>query len=126
MLTESNTYTKRVIRTIKDQMKQDDLTFNNNPKEPFQLLHIELNLIHSRFATKLNPFITYNFFGILRRMCEIEHIDIVYETAILSRYSIQPRTGHLEQLLYIFHYLDKHDHSWLPIDSRKLNINWNG
>ena len=64
--------------------------------------------------------------GILRWMCEIGRIDIVYETAILSPYSIQPRRGHLEQLSHIFHYLDTHDNSWLPIDSRKLNINWNG
>ena len=32
MLTGSNTYTKRVIETIKDQMKQDRLTFDTNPK----------------------------------------------------------------------------------------------
>ena len=35
MLTGSNTYTKRAIDTIKTQMKQDGLTFTNNPKQPF-------------------------------------------------------------------------------------------
>ena len=44
----------------------------------------------------------------------------------MSRYSIQPRTGRLEKLLYIFHYLDKHNNSWLLINSRKINIKWNG
>ena len=64
--------------------------------------------------------------GILRWLCEFGRVDILYETSILSRYCFQPRTGHLHQLLHVFHYLDKHDSSWLPIDKRTLNIQWNG
>ena len=126
MLTGSNTYTKRAIDTIKTQMKQDGLTFNNNPKQPFSVVAYRAELDSSPFCNDIKSVYYMQLIGILRWMCELGRIDIVYETAILSRYSIQPRTGHLEQLLHIFHYFDKHDNSWLPIDSRKLNINWDG
>ena len=126
MLTGLNIYTKRAIETIKNQIKQDWLTFNNNPKQPFSTVAYRAELDSSPFCYGIKLVYYMQLIGILHWMCEIGRIDIVYETAILSRYSVQPRTGYLEQLLHIFHYFDKHDDSWLPIDSRKLNINWNG
>ena len=111
ILTGSNTYTKRTIETIKNQTKQDGLTFNNNPKQPFSTVAYRTELDSSPFCNDIKSIYYMQLIGILRWMCEIGYIDILYETAILSRYSVQPRTYHLEQLLHIFHYLDKHDNS---------------
>ena len=102
MLTGSNTYTKRAIDTIKTQMKQDGLTFTNNPKQPFSTVAYRAELDSSPFCYDVKSVYYMQLIGILRWMCELGRIDIVYETAILSRYSIQPRTDHLEQLLHIF------------------------
>jgi len=66
-----------------------------------------------------------NLIGVLRRICELGRIDIVYETSVLSQYLAQPRVGHLQQCLNIFYYL-KHrgDRSWLTADPMSFDVNW--
>ena len=126
MITGSNTYTKRAVSTVKDKMKKDGITFNSNPKQPFSNVSYRAELDSSPFCDTQTSVYYMQLIGTLRWMCGLGRIDILYETSILSRYSIQPRTGHFQQLLHIFHYLDKHSISWLPIDTHKLNIDWNG
>ncbi|KAI2511710.1 Reverse transcriptase (RNA-dependent DNA polymerase) [Fragilaria crotonensis] len=46
--------------------------------------------------------------GILRWATEIGRVDILLEVSLLSQYQANPREGHLEQLLHVFGYLNRH------------------
>ena len=46
--------------------------------------------------------------GVLRWATEIGRVDILLEVSLLSQYQANPREGHLEQLLHIFGYLNRH------------------
>ena len=46
-----------------------------------------------------------NLIGVLRWLCKLGRIDIVYEVSVLSQYLAQPRIGHLQQCLNIFYYI---------------------
>ena len=65
-----------------------------------------------------------NLIGILRWVCELGRIDILYEVSILSQYLAQPRIGHLKQALNIFYYLKHHNKSWLVHDPTTFDIEW--
>ncbi len=55
--------------------------------------------------------------GILRWICELGRIDILFPVSRMSRYLVCARTGHLNQLFHIFAYLTKrHDQSTLVFD----------
>jgi len=125
-VTGSNTYTRRAVQSIKDQMAKDGISFNTKPSQPFSHTSYGAELDTSSLCDATSSIYYMQLIGILRWLCELGRVDILYETSILSRYCVQPRTGHLHQLLHVFHYLDKHDSSWLPIDTRTLNIQWNG
>ena len=125
-ITGPNTYTKRAVQSIKDQMTKDGISFNTKPSQPFSHTSYRAELDTSSLCDVTSSIYYIQLIGILRWLCELGRADILYETSILSRYCVQPHTGHLHQLLHVFHYLDKHDSSWLPIDKRTLNIQWNG
>ena len=57
-------------------------------------------------------------------MCELGRVDILHETSILSQYLASPREGHLQQAINIFHYLDKHNRSWLMMDPTRFDVEW--
>ena len=54
--------------------------------------------------------------GMLRWAVEIGRVDILYETAIMSRHMALPRQGHLEQVLHIFGYLKCHKKMRIAFD----------
>eukprot|EP00957_Ditylum_brightwellii_P022381 1688505-Ditylum_brightwellii.AAC.1 len=60
----------------------------------------------------------------MRWMVEIGQVDILAETAVLSKYLAQPRVGQLSQVLQIFNYLKHHKTSWLPMDTGMVNLVW--
>ena len=60
--------------------------------------------------------------GVLRWIVEIGRIDIMFEVTSLSRFLIQPRKGHLEQVYRIFAYLKSHINGWMVFDSKEINI----
>ena len=64
--------------------------------------------------------------GILRWLIELGRIDILLETTQLSSYLASLRIGHLMQAIHIFHYLEMHDSSWMPMDPNKLDIKYKG
>lgn len=55
--------------------------------------------------------------GILRWAVELGHIDIAIEVGMLSTFMCSPREGHLQQVLHMFAYLDKHKRSRVVFDS---------
>jgi hypothetical protein len=54
--------------------------------------------------------------GILRWAVELGRIDIAFCTAIMSKYLIQPRRGHLNEVFHMFAYLKSHDCSLVVLD----------
>ena len=46
--------------------------------------------------------------GMLRWATELGRVDILHELSILSQYQASPREGHLNQLLRIVGFLEKH------------------
>ena len=61
--------------------------------------------------------------GILRWMCEIGRIDILFPVALMSRFLANPREGHLEQVFHIFAFLKAHDRSALLFDDTEPDFN---
>ena len=62
----------------------------------------------------------------LRWLIELGRIDVLLETSQLSTYLAAPRIGHLHQAIHIFHYLYKHDTSWMPMDPKKIILEYKG
>ena len=54
--------------------------------------------------------------GVLRWMCELGRIDILYHVSILSHFLANPREGHLEQVFHIFAYLKRYNKSIMVFD----------
>ena len=46
--------------------------------------------------------------GMLRWATELVRVDVLHEVSLLSQYQASPRQGHIEQVLHIFAFLDKH------------------
>ena len=63
--------------------------------------------------------------GFLRWPVEISIVDIILETAILSKHLSLPREGHLEQVLHIVGYMKRRMKLRLPFDSRYPTTNEN-
>lgn len=65
--------------------------------------------------------ITYyqGLIGILRWIVELGRIDITLPVCLMSSYLANPRAGHLEQVLHIFAYLKKYNHSSLVFDDTR-------
>lgn len=63
-----------------------------------------------------------NIIGILRWLVELGRIDIAYETAVLSTYLSNPRTGHLQQALHIMKYLEIHHSNELTFDPQEYYL----
>ena len=68
-----------------------------------------------------------NLIGVLRWAVELGRVDIHVAVAMLSRYLVQPRQGHLDQVFHLFAYLKRHERSNMvfdetrpPIDERRF------
>ena len=65
-----------------------------------------------------------NLIGVLRWICELGRIDILYKVSVLSQYLSSPRTGHIMEVASIFLYLEYHDRSWMVLDPTQFDIKW--
>ena len=63
--------------------------------------------------------------GMLRWAVEIGRVDILFETAIMSKHMALPREGHLEQLLHIYGYLKQKKKLRIAFDPDQPQINPN-
>ena len=69
---------------------------------------------------ELNPELAnyyQSLIGALRWAVELGRIDIIVEVGMLSRYSVSPRLGHLEQVMHIFTYLKRQSSCTMVFDS---------
>ena len=58
----------------------------------------------------------------MRWAVELDRIDIQFEVAIMSQYSADPRSGHLEALYLIFWYLSKRPLKRLVMDPTTVRM----
>ena len=125
----SKTYVSEALRICDKLMKEHNLTFSstrrNGRDTPFSNNLYRPELDSSNYCSYNCMTVFQNLIGVLRWICELGRIDIVYETSVLSQYLAQPRVGHLQQCLNIFYYL-KHrkDRSWLNADPMSFDVNW--
>ena len=63
--------------------------------------------------------------GILRWAVELGRLDIHFEVAMMSQYQADPRTGHLEALYLIVHYLKKNPFKRIIFDPRTVPVDEN-
>jgi hypothetical protein len=60
--------------------------------------------------------------GILRWIVELGRLDIMVAVALLSRFLVAPREGHLEQEFHIVAYLNYHERSRIVLDERDPTV----
>ncbi len=125
----SSTYVKAAVNNVKERLKHDNLRFDpklSDPKisakQPFSSLSYLPELDTSAFCDDAQATYYQNLIGVLRWIVELGRIDINYEVAVLSRYNAAPRTGHLQQALHIFKYLDIHRDNELAFDPTYLPV----
>jgi hypothetical protein len=119
----SESYVKKVVKNMKAKMAKDGLEFNKKLSDP--AISVPQPLSSVTYRPELDTSVEcseeqvtlyQNIIGILRWVVELGRIDIGYEVSILSRYLVQPRTGHLLQALHVFKYLDIHCKNELAFD----------
>lgn len=125
----SKTYANEAIRTCEKLMKEHDLSYSSTRKNgrdaPFSNHNYRPELDATNYCSFTLMTVYQNLIGVLRWLCELGRIDIVYEVSVLSQYLAQPRIGHLQQCLNIFYYIkNRADRSWLPLDPTNLEVNW--
>ena len=120
----SETYVKKVIANIKKRLESEGLRFNKklsdpavSAPQPFSSVNYRPELDTSVECTLDQVTLYQNIIGVLRWIIELGRIDIAFEVSLLSRYLVQPRTGHLAQALHIIKYLDIHSSNELVFDT---------
>jgi hypothetical protein len=61
--------------------------------------------------------------GVLRWITELGQIDILVAVPMLSRHSVNPRRGHLEQVFHIFAYLKGYERLTMVFDDTLPHFN---
>jgi hypothetical protein len=119
----SETYVKKVVKNMKAKMAKDGLEFNKKLSDPAISVPQPLSSVSYRpeldtsvECTEAQVTLFQNIIGVLRWVVELGRIDIAFEVSILSRYLVQPRTGHLLQAIHVFKYLDIHSKNELAFD----------
>ena len=119
----SEGYVKKVVANIKKKLEKDNGCFDKklsdpsiSTPQPFSSTKYRPELDTSVECSKEQTTLYQNIIGILRWVVELGRIDIAFEVSLLSRYLVQPRTGHLLQALHIVKYLDIHSKNELAFD----------
>ena len=106
----SDTYVKRAISEVERELAAVDKRLTNKAKTPLSAgYRPELDMSPELDARRLNYY--QGLIGVLRWMCELGRVDLLYSTSIMSSYLASPREGHLEQVLHMFAYLKSHSRS---------------
>ena len=91
----SESYVKEAVRVCDDLMKKHGMSYTSSGKHgrksPFNSHEYRAELESSNYCNFDMMTVFQNLIGILRWICELGRIDIVYEVSILSQYLAQPR-----------------------------------
>ena len=124
----SCTYVKEAVRIAEKHMKDNNLIYSSSRRSgrstPFNDSSYRPELDTTDLCDENLVTIYQNLIGVLRWTCELGRVDILHEVSLLSQYLAQPRVGHLQQAVNIFHYLKYHDRSWMVMDPTSFDINW--
>jgi hypothetical protein len=119
-----NDYVKAAIQTVRDLLAEEDRELKNGNRRHKGPLppnyKPELETTDECDAHHIS--IYQQLIGILRWAVELGRIDIQIEVALMSQYQAAPRTGHLEALYLIFHYLSKNVKRRMVMDPRTNEI----
>ena len=123
----ANSYVKEAIRNVKLQVAKHKLQYPKSKREaqlPFSnsTYRPELDQTDNCNPEQLHLF--QNLIGVLRWICELGRVDILYEVSVLSQYLASPRIGHVMEAISIFYYLEAHNRTWMPLEPSKFEINW--
>ena len=122
-------YCRDAVKHVKTKLKESGHEFNRklsdpkySPKGPFSNREYRPELDVSEPCNDEEAKYYMNLIGVLRWMCELGRIDILFEVSVLSQHLAYPRTGHLIQALHIFKYLDIHKENMLNFDPTYLDM----
>ena len=122
------TYIKEAIRVVEKRMVNFNLSYPSTRRHgkdtPFSSSAYRPEREESEMCNENEITLYQNLIGMLRWMCELGQIDILYETALLSQYLVSPRKGHLLQALNIFRYLKGVKKNWLVLDTERFEVGW--
>jgi len=117
-------YVKNAVKLAKDLLEQKGMTMTHGKKSarPMpQNYRPELDISAVLSPKEAQEY--QQFIGIARWAVELGRIDILYEVSLLSSHLAMPRKGHMEALMGIFAYLEKHPRATLVFDDRYPGIN---
>ena len=119
----SQSYVKKAVKNLKRKLEEVFIQFNKklsdvsvSAPQPFSNVNYRPELDTSIECTNDQVTLYQNIIGILRWVVELGRIDIAFEVSLLSRYLVQPGTGHLVQALHIIKYLNIHFKNDLAFD----------
>ena len=119
----SESYVKKAIKNLKKNLESNGLEFNKklsdraiSAPQPFSAVNYCPEIDTSVECDDGQITLYQNLIGVLRWIVELGRIDIAFEVSLLSRFLVQPRTGHLLQAIHIFKYLDIHSKNELAFD----------
>ena len=122
-------YVKEAVSNVKQRLRHDGYAFNKklsdpnySPQQPFSNIKYRPELDVSDECTEDQSSYYQNLIGVLRWIVELGRIDINFEVSVLSQYLVNSRTGHLNQALHIFKYLDIHKENFLCFDPTYVEL----
>ena len=108
----SETNPSQAVKNMKTRLEQNKFILNKklldkniSALQPFSNVNYRPELDTSVECTGEQISICQNLIGILRWLVKLGRIDIGYKVYVLSRYLVQPKTGHLNQVFHILNYL---------------------
>ena len=122
----SNSYLKESLRIVKDILRESGMRVQGKGSQPYSSLSYRPELDVTPFCDPDQHNLFQALIGMLRWLIELGRIDVLLEATQLSSYLASPRIGHLMQALHIFHYLDMHNSSWMPMDPNKIDVEYKG
>ena len=122
----SNTYLKEALRIVRDVLETSELKGRGKGTQPYSILTYRPELDITLFSDPDQYILFMMIVEMMIWLIELGRKYILLETSQLSNYLASPRIGHLMQALHVFHYLLKHDSSWIPMDHIPLNIEYTG
>jgi hypothetical protein len=114
----SDLYVKRALADVERELASVDQKLPTKEPTPMaQGYRPEIDVTTELDARRANYF--QGLIGVLRWMCELGRIDILYDVAVLSSHLAMPREGHLDQVFHIFAYLKHHNRSSMVFDDQE-------
>lgn len=111
----SDTYVKRAVAEVERELLQVDERLRTRVTTPITLgYRPEIDTTAELDPKRANYY--QGLIGVLRWICELGRLDILVATAMMSRHTVNPRRGHLEEVFHIFAYLKRHNRSTMVFD----------